>query len=220
RQFMGEDDKEKTLVGIVSDVRATLHEVSAPHAYYPYWQRVPGDVDVVLRTGLRPDAVAGAVRAVLRSEDPNLPIAPVRELQALVDGIVEQRRFQSMLVIVFAVSALLVASLGIYGVVSYSVARRRSEIGIRMALGAKRSQLLRLIVGEGMVPVVLGVLCGIGVALAVSRAIRGLLFEVDAADPRTIGVVTVLLVLVGVIACVVPARRATGPNTIEALRFE
>jgi predicted permease len=220
RQFMGEDDKEKTLVGIVGDVRASLHDVSPPHAYYPYWQRVPGDVDVVVRTGLRPEAVAGAIRAALHSEDPNLPVAPIRELQALVDNVVQQRRFQSALVVVFAVSALLVASLGIYGVVSYSVARRRSEIGIRMALGAKRSQLLRLIVGEGMVPVLLGVVTGIVSALLLAQAIRGLLFEVDATDPRTIGVVAVLLVTVGAIACLVPARRATGPNTIEALRFE
>jgi len=105
-------------------------------------------------------------------------------------------------------------------VVSYSVARRRSEIGIRMALGAKRSHLLRLIVAEGMVPVVVGVVSGIATALLVSQAIRGLLFDVDGADPRTIGLVAVLLVIVGAIASFVPARRATGPNTIEALRFE
>ena len=220
RQFMGEDDQVTTLVGIVGDVRASLHDVSPPHAYYPYWQRVPGDVDVVVRTGLRPEAIAGAIRAVLHSEDPNLPVAPVREMQALVDSVVQQRRFQSTLVVVFAVSALLVASLGIYGVVSYSVARRRSEIGIRMALGARRSELLRLIVAGGMVPVLVGVVSGIATALLVAQAIRGLLFEVDGADPRTIGLVAVLLLSVGAIACFVPARRATGPNTIEALRFE
>ena len=220
RQFMGEDDQVKTLVGIVGDVRASLHDEPPPHAYYPYWQRVPGDVDVVVRTALGPQAVAGAIRAALQSEDRNLPMGPVRDMQALVDGVVEQRRFQSALVVVFAVSALLVASLGIYGVVSYSVARRRNEIGIRMALGARRSQLLRLIVAEGMLPVMIGVVSGVVTALLVSQAIRGLLFEVDAADPRAIGTVTLLLVIVGAIACLMPARRATGPNTIEALRFE
>jgi putative ABC transport system permease protein len=220
RQFMGEDDRVKTLVGIVGDVRASLHDEPPPHAYYPYWQRVPGDVDVVVRTALGPRAVAGAIRAALQSEDRNLPIAPVRDMQALVDGVVEQRRFQSTLVIVFAVSALLVASLGIYGVVSYSVARRRNEMGIRMALGARRSQLLRSIVTEGMLPVMIGVVSGVVTASLVSRAIRSLLFEVDAADPRTIGMVTLLLLVVGAVACVMPARRATGPNTIAALRFE
>jgi putative ABC transport system permease protein len=157
---------------------------------------------------------------VLRGEDPNLPLAPIRAMQDLVDGVVEQRRFQSTLVMVFAASALLVASLGIYGVVAYSVTRRRNEIGIRMALGAKRSQLLALIVRQGMTPVALGIAAGIVSALLLGRAIRGLLFGVDAGDPATIVAVTVILFVVGLIACLVPARRATGPNTVDALRFE
>jgi ABC-type antimicrobial peptide transport system permease subunit len=157
---------------------------------------------------------------VLRAEDPTLPIAPVREMQALVDGAVQQRRFQSSLVVVFAVSALLVASLGIYGVVAYSVARRRNEIGIRMALGARRWQLLGLIVQEGMTPVVIGMLAGVVSALIAGRAIRGLLFEIEATDPLTIAAVTLTSAAVAVVACLIPARRATTPNTIEALRLE
>ena len=186
RQFMGEDDAVKTLVGIVADVRASLHDNPPPHAYYPYWQRVPGDVVMVVRTSSGPDTMAAPIRAALHSEDPNLPLAPIRAMQDLVDGAVQQRRFQSTLVVVFAVSALLVASLGIYGVVSYSVARRRNEIGIRMALGAKRSQLLTLIVRQGMTPVALGIAAGIVSALLLGRAIRGLLFGVEASDPATI----------------------------------
>ncbi len=220
RQFMGEDDVVKTLVGIVGDVRASLHDNPPPHAYYPYWQRVPGDVSMVVRTRSGPDTMAAPIRAALRSEDPNLPLAPIRAMQDLVDGVVQQRRFQSTLVMVFAASALLVASLGIYGVVAYSVTRRRNEIGIRMALGAKRSQLLALIVRQGMTPVALGIAAGIVSAMLLGRAIRGLLFGVEASDPATIAAVTVILFVVGLIACLVPARRATGPNTVDALRFE
>jgi putative ABC transport system permease protein len=220
RQFMGEDDAIKTVVGIVSEVRASLQDQPPPHAYYPYWQRVPGDVDVVVRTTASAESVAPLIRAVLRGEDPTLPIAPVREMQALVDGAVQQRRFQSTVVAVFALSAVLVASLGIYGVVAYSVARRRNEIGIRMALGARRAQLLGMIVSEGMTPVLTGLLAGIAAALVFGRAIRSLLFEIQATDPAIIAGVASILVVVGVLACLVPARRATTANTIEALRFE
>jgi predicted permease len=220
RQFMGEDDAVKTLVGIVADVRASLHDNPPPHAYYPYWQRVPGDVVMVVRTSSGPDTMAAPIRAALHSEDPNLPLAPIRAMQDLVDGAVQQRRFQSTLVVVFAVSALLVAGLGIYGVVSYSVARRRNEIGIRMALGAKRSQLVNLIVREGMMPVLIGLLAGILTALLIGRAIRGLLFEVQPTDPITIAAVTLVLLIAGISACLIPARRATGSQPIAALRFE
>ena len=220
RQFMGEDDVVKTLVGIVGDVRASLHDHPPPHAYYPYWQRVPGDVVMVVRTSSGPDTMAAPIRTALHSEDPNLPLAPLREMQDLVDGAVQQRRFQSVLVVVFAASALLVASLGIYGVVAYAVTRRRNEIGIRMALGAKRSQLLTLIVTQGMTPVAIGIVAGITVALVLARAIRGLLFEVQPSDPATIAAVALILLVVGALACLVPARRATAANTVDALRLE
>ena len=128
--------------------------------------------------------------------------------------------FQLTLMAIFAASALLVASLGIYGVVSYSVARRRNEIGIRMALGAQRSQLLGLIIRQGMVAVVVGLAAGVAVALFFGGAIAGLLFGVQPADPLTIAGVTVLLLVVGVLACLVPAGRAARTDAITALRFE
>ncbi|MGH9220448.1 MAG: FtsX-like permease family protein, partial [Vicinamibacterales bacterium] len=220
RQFMGEDDVVKTLVGIVSEVRASLHENPPPHAYYPYWQRVPGDVNIVVRSTSGPDTIAPPIRAILRSEDPNLPVAPVRELQDVVDGVVQQRRFQSVLLLVFAVAALMVASLGIYGVVAYSVARRRNEIGIRMALGARRSQLLNLIVREGMRPVAVGIIIGIVAALLLGRLIRGLLFEVQPTDPTTVAAVVMIFLFVGATACLIPARRATAASTVDALRLD
>jgi ABC-type antimicrobial peptide transport system permease subunit len=113
-----------------------------------------------------------------------------------------------------------VASLGIYGVVAYAVARRRNEIGVRMALGAKRSQLLGLVIRQGMTPVVVGVAAGVIAALLLGQAIRGLLFGVQPADPLTIGGVAVVLLAAGVLACLIPAGRAIRTDAIAALRFE
>lgn len=220
RRFMGEDDKVKTLVGIVSDVRASLQSDPPPTAYYPYWQRVPNGVALVVRTSAERHAVAGAVRAALRSEDAQLPIPAIRTMGEVVDGSLAARRFQLALMLVFAFSALLVASLGIYGVVSYSVARRRSELGIRMALGAQRFGLLGLVVRQGMAPVVIGLAAGVAVALLLGEAIRGLLFGVQPTDPLTIAGVTGVLLAVGSLACLIPARRVTGIDAVAALRFD
>jgi len=220
RRFIGEDGKPQTLVGMVAEVRAVLHSDPPPTAYYPWWQRVPGGGTLVVRTTVDPQTVAGALRTTLRSEDAQLPIRAIRTMEEVVDLAVAQRRFQLTLMVVFAASALLVASLGIYGVVSYSVARRRNEIGIRMALGAQRSQLLGLVIRQGMVPVVVGLAAGVAVALFLGRAIRGLLFGVQPTDPLTIAGVTVVLLVVGVLACLIPARRAVGTDAVAALRFE
>lgn len=220
RRFVGEDDKVKTLVGIVVDVRANLHKDSPPTAYYPYWQRVPGDVALVVRTTTAPHALTGHIRDALRSEDAQLPVQTIRTMEQVVDSSLAQRRFQATLMIVFAVSALLVASLGIYGVVSYSVARRRNEIGIRLALGAQRSELLRLVIRQGMAPVVIGLACGVAAAFLLGRAIRGLLFGVQPTDPLTIAGVAAMLLVIGVLACLIPARRAASTDAVTALRFE
>jgi ABC-type antimicrobial peptide transport system permease subunit len=141
-------------------------------------------------------------------------------MEEVVDRSVAERRFQLTLMVVFAVSALLVASLGIYGVVSYSVTRRRNEIGIRMALGARQSQLLGLVIRQGMTPVVAGLSAGVVVALILGRAIRGLLFGIEPTDPGTIVLVSVVLLGVAALACLIPARRAAGTDAIAALRFE
>jgi len=141
-------------------------------------------------------------------------------MEEVLERSVAQRKFQLTLVVVFAASALLVACLGIYGVVSYSVARGRNEIGIRMVLGAQRSQLLRLVIRQGMVPVVFGLAAGIAAALVLGRAIRGLLFEVRPTDPLTIAGVAVVLLGVGFLACLIPAGRAAATDAVAALRFE
>jgi putative ABC transport system permease protein len=219
RLFMGEDDKIKTLVGIVAEVRASLQNEPPPTAYYPYWQRVPGGVALVIRT-TEPAAAAGGVRAAIRREDPQMPIPVVRSMAEVVDRSVAQRRFQLSTMSVFAVSALLVSSLGIYGVVSYSVARRRNELGVRLALGATRARLLGLVIRQGMTPVIAGLMVGVAAALLVGRVIRDLLFETQPSDPATIGGVMVVLLIVGALACLIPARRAAATDAVSALRFQ
>ena len=137
-----------------------------------------------------------AFATAIRRQDAQLPIAPIRTMDEIVDGSVARRRFQSILMAVFAASALIVASLGIYGVVAYSVVRRRNELGIRMALGARRAQLLGLVIRQGMMPVVIGLAAGVAVALLAGQSIRGLLFEVQPTDPLTIAGVSVALLCV------------------------
>ena len=220
RRFMGEDDKPKTLVGIVAEVRAVARQRSAADGILPVLaararRRVVGGSD-----NCRPSTAAGALRAALRSEDAQLPIPAIRTMEEVVDRSVAQRRFQLTLMVVFAASALLVASLGIYGVVSYSVARRRNEIGIRMALGARRSQLLGLVIRQGMAPVVVGLAAGVAVALLLGpghsrpavRGSSGRSLDDRGSDHRA--------AVVGVLACLIPARRAAGTDAVAALRFE
>jgi putative ABC transport system permease protein len=220
RTFIGEDNKPKTLVGIVAEVRAVLERDAPPMAYYPWWQRVPDGGSLVIRTAGDPTSAAGALRAAIRIEDPQLPIRTIATMSEVVESSVAERRFHSMLVIAFAVSALLVASLGIYGVVSYSVTRRRNELGIRMALGARRSELVGLVIRHGMRPVVLGLVAGLAATFVLGRMIRGLLFGVEPADPMTVAGVALVLLLVGLLACLVPAHRAASTDPLAALRFE
>jgi len=141
-------------------------------------------------------------------------------MEAVVDISVAQRRFQLVLMAVFAVSALLVACLGIYGVVSYSVARRKNEIGIRMALGAERGRLLSMVIRQGMLPVIVGLAAGISGALVLGEAIRGLLFGVQPTDAMTITGVAAVLLAVSILACLIPARRAAGTDAVVALRVD
>jgi predicted permease len=221
RTFYGEDDKVTLLIGVAAEVRATLQNEPPPTAYYPHWQRTPDVVALLVRTANGdPKAVAGAIRSVLRNEDPQLPIPAIQTMEELVDRSVAERRFQLVVMLVFAVASLLVASLGIYGVVSYSVACRRTEIGIRVALGAQRSRLLGLVFRQGMTPVAIGLASGVLMSLFLGRAIRGLLFGVQPSDPYTIARVAVTLLAVGALACLIPARRAASADAVKSLRFE
>ncbi|HOK44433.1 MAG TPA: FtsX-like permease family protein, partial [Bryobacteraceae bacterium] len=165
-------------------------------------------------------SLAGAMRAAIRATDPDVPVPQMRTISEVLDESVAQRRFQMTLAGSFAFTALLLACLGIYGVVSYSVARRTGEMGIRAALGARPADLYRLVLRQGLAPVAVGLLLGIASALAAGNMLASLLFEIRPRDPFTIVAVSALLTAVSIAACLLPARRAAGVEPAAALKYE
>jgi putative ABC transport system permease protein len=177
-------------------------------------------MSLVVRTVREPMDLTRAVRTELDALDKELPLENVRTLTQLVAASVAQRRFSAQLFGAFAGSALLLAALGLYGVLAYNVTQRKGEIGIRMALGARKSDVLGLIVGQGMRLVSAGVSFGLAATLALSHVLQTLLFNVKPTDPATFAAVAGLLSLVALLACWLPARRAARVNPMEALRSE
>jgi predicted permease len=209
------------VIGVVGDVRGNgLEKAPQQVVYLPYWYRGRNANSMVVRTGMDPKAIAGAVRAELRKLDPELPVPQFKTLADIVSASVSERKFQLSLVLVFAGIALVLACLGIFGVVSYTVAQRRGEMGIRLALGATAVNLRTMVVRQGLAPVVIGLACGIGGALALGRVLEGLLFGVKAYDPWTLIGVSSLLIGVAAAACYIPAMRASRADPLSALRYE
>jgi predicted lysophospholipase L1 biosynthesis ABC-type transport system permease subunit len=211
---------ERHVVGVVGDVRhLALEQASGMEMYLPMRQCPDhASMDLVIRTSLDPAEFAAGVRAALRPIAPNLPGKDFRTLQQLVDQAVSPRRFVVLLLGGFALFALLLASLGIYGVVSYGVSQRTQEIGIRMALGASASRLQAGIIGQTLGLAAAGMLIGAAVSRVLARALGGLLFGVTAADPPTFLAIAVVFVLVGAAAGYFPARRASRIDPSIALR--
>jgi predicted permease len=209
------------VIGVAGDVRGNgLQKAPQQVVYLPYWYRGRSANSLVVRTGMEPKAIAAAVRAELRRLDPELPVPQYRTMQDIVSTSVSERKFQLTLVLVFAGIALVLACLGIFGVVSYTVAQRRGEMGIRLALGATAGNLRSLVVRQGLAPVVIGLACGIGGALALGRVMQGLLFDVRASDPWTLAGVSCLLIGVAAAACYIPAARVSRADPLSALRYE
>jgi putative ABC transport system permease protein len=209
------------VVGVVADIRgASLTQAPSNTIYVPYWQDSNTFISVAVRTARAPAAVATAFRGALRQMDAEMPLPEVRTMDERMAESVAPRRFQMTLVLLFAAAALLLASLGIYGVVSYSVGQRTSEMGIRMALGAQPGAISGMVLRQGMAPVAAGLAAGVAAAVAMGRLLGSLLFGVEAADPATIAGVTALLAAVAVLASWVPARRATRIDPAAALRGE
>jgi predicted permease len=211
-----------TIVGVVGDVRAYgLHAPPMPEMYWPVAQiRNTPALAMVVRTQGDPGALAGSVRAAIAEIDPAQPIYGLQTLEQLVDASLGQRRFTLTLMIVFGLIALALAAVGIYGVMAYTVAQRTREIGIRVALGAQPAGVVRLVLGEGMKLVALGVAIGTASALAVTRIAASLLYGVSAADTTTYLAIAAVLSAVGLVAIVLPALRATRVDPVRALRTD
>jgi putative ABC transport system permease protein len=218
-----------TVVGIVKDVRHNgLTDVVKEKFYIPHtqWHRSLGNANLirgmtlVVRTGGTPSALTSQVKDTIRQLDPNLPVADVRTMEDVVGGAMSTPRFTSVLLSIFAILALTLSAVGIYGVLSYVVSRRTREIGIRVAIGAGRIQILRMVLGGGVSLALAGIAAGLVLAFGVTRLLRGLLHGVTAADPATFVVVAVLLTAVAALASVVPAWRASRVDPVIALKSE
>lgn len=210
-----------TIAGVVADVH---HEgfTTTPkaHVYVPYPQFPFPRMTVMVRASLDPATLVSAVRAELRALDPNLPLLGVKTEEALMAESVAPRRFALTLLAVFAGLALLVASLGIYGVISYSVTESTQEFGVRMALGAMRGDVLRIVLWRGLSMAAIGIAVGALVSLGIARMLAGFLFGITAHDPVTFTAVAVIFVIVAGAACLAPAWRATRVEPMVALRYE
>jgi predicted permease len=214
-------DPPYEIVGIVADVHATsLQDAPGLMVYVPYWDRAPWSAAIAVRTAGNPVAAAGAIREAVWSVDSQLPVSDIETMEQVESRSLSQRRFQMALLGVFAGSALLLAALGTYGVLAFSVARRTNEIGIRMALGAQPTNIVSMVMRRGLVPVAFGVVAGVAGSLALGRVISGLLFGVSPYDWRTILGVMALTLICALAACWIPARRATRVDLLDALRYE
>jgi len=211
----------REIVGIVGHVKHKALEGESRVQYYiPHTQVQNANMNLVVRTDADPASLTGAVRGAISELDKDLPVFRVRTMEQFVTDSMAQRRFAMTLLGIFAAVALALAAVGLYGVLSYSIMQRSHEIGIRMALGAEVRDVLRLVVGQGMLLALAGVALGSVAAFLLTRLMANLLFDVKASDPLTFAAIALLLTLVALAACFVPARRATKVDPIVALRYE
>jgi len=214
------DSKGVTVVGVVGDVHTTALNQDSPALYYPMARTVWPLMDVIVRGDGDPHLALPAARQKVRELDPLLPLSNVRTLDEWIANSAAQPRLNAQLLAVFALVAILIAAIGIYGVLAYSVTQRTREIGLRMALGAPRARVLRLIVGEGMMVSLAGVAAGLAAAYVFSSALDSLVFGVRVHDPFTFAAVAGLLSTVALAACTLPAHRASRVDPMVALREE
>jgi predicted permease len=210
-----------SIVGVVGEVKyrgLPENPTADPDFYLPFADR-NALIGLVVRTTVPPASIAPAVRAAIRSADPSIPVYSVATMDELTGQQTAQSRFTMWLMGAFAACALMLAVVGIYGVMSYLVAQRTREIGIRLALGAAHGDILRLVVGNGARLIGAGIAIGIVAAAALARLVSTLLFGVTAVDPAS-GAAVALLAIVAVVACYLPAARATRINPIRALRYD
>ena len=211
-----------TVVGVLDDVRQyQLASASTPQVYLSYGHSDAwSPSEIVVRSGLPPATVVDAIRASVRELDRNQPVTSVYSMQDVVQQSVARPRFNALLVGTFAALALMLAVVGIYGVISYGVTERRREIGVRVALGARRTDILRLIGGQGMLVVAVGLALGLATAAVLTRFLEGLLFGIQPLDPTVYVAAAALMLMASAAACLVPTVRATAVDPAEALRMD
>jgi predicted permease len=210
-----------TVIGVVKDTRMiSLGKPDPMMVYVPYWYRAESGGSLVVRTTLTPASMAAAVQKAVWSVDPAVSVPTVRVLGGVVSDSVATLRFEMNLLLLFAVAALLLAGLGVYGVVTYSVLQRQREIGLRLAVGAQAANVYRLVLHDGMMPVVLGAAVGIVISFASGRLIGSLLFQVSPYSPIVAAGAVSLLLAIGTAGCLLPARRAASVDPVQALRSE
>ncbi len=210
-----------TVVGVVGNVRPALSVPPQPAMHLPLSQIPWSSMSLVVRTAAAdPGRIVPAVRREVAALDSDLPLGNVQTMEAIVERSVAEPRFRTVLLGGFGLLALALAAIGIYGVVSFGVARRVQEMGVRMALGATPGDVRGLMIGQGLRPVLFGLALGLAAALAVMRVLGGFLYGVQPWDPLTFIVTPLLLLSVGVLAVWLPARRAARVDPVEALRYE
>jgi putative ABC transport system permease protein len=218
---MKDENVPTEIIGVVGDNKHMgLDTEVEPMAFWPQPEQVYSSMTLTIRTKVEPLSVASAARNVIRSIDPEQPVGEVTTMNNLMAKSIARSRFNATLLAVFSLVALVMAAVGIYGVISYSVQLRTHEIGVRMALGAQRADVLRLVVKQGIRLGLFGVAVGLAASFALTRLIASLLFEVTATDKTTFGLVAAGLFLITLVACYIPARRATKVNPLVALRYE
>jgi putative ABC transport system permease protein len=208
------------IVGVVNDVKHELNIPVAPEYYLPYAQDSWHGMVLVARTSVDPASLAAGIRDQVWSVDKDQPVFDVRTMEEVRSISVSMYSFSSVSLAIFAVIALLLATGGIYGVMAFAVSQRTQEIGIRMALGARALDVLKLVVRNGMKLALLGIVIGLAGSWALTRFMKGLLFGVEATDLLTYSVVSLCLLLAALVACYLPARRATKVDPLVALRYE
>jgi putative ABC transport system permease protein len=212
-----------TIVGVVGDVKQYGLEAEEHLAIYvPYAQKNPAWrwLSLVVRTNADPSSLTRAITGNIHAVDRNLPVYLVRSMEQILSESLGARRFSTLLLGMLAAMALILSTVGIYGVIAYSVSQRTREIGIRVALGARRRDILRITIGQGLRLILIGVAVGLAAAYAFTRLLAGLLFNISATDPFTFAGVTLLLTGVALLACYIPARRAMKVDPMIALRYE
>ena len=218
----GQNSPWSTIVGIVAHVKNSdlAGDTVKGRYYYPMYQQPFRNASLVVRAGGDPGAAAGAIQAAVSAVDPSEPISQLRTMSGMVASSLAPRRFVVAMLAIFAAIALLMAVIGLYGVISYSVAQRAQEFGVRMALGARRGEILAMVIRQGLWLTGSGALIGLAAALAFSRLLRSQLFQVSPFDPLTFGITALVLIAAGLLACFIPAQRATRVDPMVALRYE